>query len=161
MKKYYISLLLLIFSLPTMAQSLIFEGKSYPPQKSNSHPLTQAKLLEKIASAREYDTNIAKQFENNKNLIPFNDLFDEYAKVFKNNDGLLLEILNGNYNSEALNSYQSYYNNMINNFKRNIELFKERNGDEIILANLKKMLNKLTVQQDSQIQFFNQLKKIN
>ena len=162
MKKFYILLLALTFSLPTIAnyQNLVFNGKSYSPQKANTNYLTQEKLLKKIDLANKYDIDITKQFESNKELVPFNDLSDEYFKVFKNNDSLLLEILNGNYNSEVLNAYQSYYNNMIKNFKKNIEFFKERDGHKTMLSNLNTMLNKLMVQQDGQMQFFNQLKKL-
>ena len=116
--------------------------------------------MKKIDLANKYDIDITKQFESNKALVPFNDLSNEYFKVFKNNDSLLLEILNGNYNSEVLNAYQSYYNNMIKNFKKNIEFFKERDGHKTMLSNLNTMLNKLMVQQDGQMQFFNQLKKL-
>lgn len=141
--------------------SFKFQGKNYQPEKAKTHPLTQTKLLEKITTAREYDNDLAKKFKENPKLVPFTDLYEEYGKVFKSNDELLLEILNGNYNSNVLNSYQSYFDNMIKNFKQNKELFKERDGNKQIVMSLEDMFNKLMIQQDGHVKFFNQLKKIN
>lgn len=145
---------------PTL-QSFKFQGKNYPPEKAKSRPVMQSKLLEQIQTAKEYDNSLAKQFKDNPKLIPFNDLFEEYSKVFKNNDVLLLDILNGNYNTKVLNAYLAYYENMLTNFKHNKELFAERDGNQAVVKNLSIMFDKLMVQHDGQIKFFDQLKKIN
>lgn len=145
---------------PTL-QSFKFQGKTYPPEKAKSQPLMQTKLLEQIQAAKEYDNALAKQFKENTKLIPFNDLFEEYSKVFKNNDTLLLEILQGNYNTNVLNAYLAYYENMLTNFKQNKTLFAQRDGNPKIVKNLSIMFDKLMVQHDGQIKFFDQLKKIN
>lgn len=136
-------------------------GKDYYPERSESYPDEQNRLMEKIVLAKQYDNNIAQKYKNNSKLIPFKDLFGEYQQVFKNNDAYLHEIVvNRNYNSKILDAYLDYYQNMLQNIKKNRGLFSQRSNNVEMLNNIDDMYNKLTEQQESQSIFFNQLQNI-
>lgn len=138
---------------------LTIKGKDYYPERSKSYPSAQADLMEKIVAAKKYDNMIFEKYQKNPKLIPFTD--QEYRQVFKNNDAYLYEIVvNRNYNSKILNTYLDYYQNMLQNMKKNRDLFSQRSDDVEMLNNIDDMYNKLTKQQESQSRFFNQLKNI-
>ncbi|EEV24588.1 hypothetical protein AM202_00140 [Actinobacillus minor 202] len=140
---------------------LTFKGKDYYPEKAKTLPDKQNRLLEKIVAAKKYDNAIAKQFKDNSKLVPFNDLFEEHHKVFKNNDVYLHDILeNRNYNAKILDAYLDYYQNMLNNFKQNRDLFAQRSQDKNMLKKIDKLFNQLNVQQKDQSRFFNQLQNL-
>lgn len=140
---------------------LNIKGKGYYPERSESYPDEQNRLMEKIVAAKEYDNMMAKKYQENENLVPFLDFYKEYKQVFKNNDVYLEEIVvNRNYNFKILDAYLDYYQNMINNFKQNRELFSQRSNDVEMLKKIDHMYNKLTEQQENQKPFFNQLSNI-
>lgn len=140
---------------------LKFKGKEYYPEKAKSYPSAQSELLEKIVVAKKYDNAIAKQFKDNSKLVPFEDLFKEYQKVFKNNDVYLHDILeNRNYNAKILDTYLDYYQNMLNNFKQNRDFFAQRSQDKNMLKNIDKLFNNLIMQQKDQTRYFEQLQNL-
>ena len=140
---------------------LKIKGKEYLPEKAKTFSHQQAELMEKIVLAKKYDNNIAQKYKNNSKLIPFKDLFGEYQQVFKNNDIYLDEIVDKrNYNSKVLDTYIDYYQNVINNFKQNRDLFVKRDGDVNMLKNIDNMYDKLADQQVKQKRFFNQLRNL-
>lgn len=140
---------------------LKIKGKEYLPEKAKTFSHQQAELMEKIVLAKKYDNNIAQKYKNNSKLIPFKDLFGEYQQVFKNNDIYLDEIVDKrNYNSKVLDTYIDYYQNVINNFKQNRDLFVKRDGDSNMLKNIDNMYDKLVDQQVKQKRFFNQLRNL-
>ena len=140
---------------------LNIKGKVYYPERSESYPDEQNRLMEKIVAAKEYDNMMAKKYQENENLVPFLDFYKEYKQVFKNNDVYLEEIVvNRNYNFKILDVYLDYYQNMINNFKQNRELFSQRSNNVEMLKKIDHMYNKLTEQQENQKPFFNQLSNI-
>lgn len=138
---------------------LTIKGKDYEPQRSISYPDEKNRLMEKIVAAKNYDNMIAEKYQKNPKLIPFTD--QEYRQVFKNNDAYLEEIVvNRNYNSKILRAYLDYYQNMINNFKQNRDLFSQRSDNVEMLNNIDDMYNMLLKRQESQSVFFTQLRKI-
>lgn len=138
---------------------LNIKGKDYYPERSISYPAEKNRLMEKIVAAKKLDNDLAKKYQENPKLIPFVE--KEYGQVFKNNDAYLYEIVaNRNYNSKILSAYLDYYQNMLNNFKQNRELFAKRSDDIEMLKNIDNMYEKLTEQQKIQKIFFNQLRKI-
>lgn len=140
---------------------LTFKGKEYYPEKAKSYPSAQSELLEKIVAAKKYDNAIAKQFKDNSKLVPFNDLFEEHQKVFKNNDIYLHDILeNRNYNAKILDAYLDYYQNMLNNFKQNRDLFAQRSQDKNMLKKIDNLLNNLSVQHQKHSRYFEQLQNL-
>lgn len=140
---------------------LKFNGKKYYPEKAKSYPSAQSELLEKIVTAKQYDNAIALKYKNNIKLIPVKDLLEDYKKVFKYNDLYLLDILdNRNYNAKILDAYLDYFQNMINNFKQNRELFVQREQDSNTLKNIDLMLKDLIVQQKELIRYFDQLQNL-
>ena len=139
--------------------TLTINGKDYEPQRSISYPDEKNRLMEKIVAAKQLDNALAKKYQENPKLIPFVE--QEYRQVFKNNDAYLEEIVvNRNYNSKILDAYLDYYQNMINNFKQNRDLFSQRSDNVEMLNNIDDMYNMLLKQQESQSVFFNQLQKI-
>lgn len=115
--------------------------------------------MEKIVAAKNYDNMIAEKYQKNPKLIPFTD--KEYGQVFKNNDAYLEEIVvNRNYNSEILDAYLDYYQNMLQNLKKNRDLFSQRSDNVEMLNNIDDMYNRLLKKQEDQSVFFNQLQNI-
>lgn len=159
---------MLVFSSVVMSEAqaetiqvLRIKGKEYPPQRSITTPEKQAEIMEKIVLAKQYDNNIAQRYKNNSRLIPFKDLFNEYQKVFDNNDIYLNEIVDKrNYNSKVLDAYIDYYQSVINNFKQNRDLFVKRGGDSNMLKKIDNMHGILVDQQIKQKRYFHELKKV-
>ena len=117
------------------------------------------RLMEKIVAAKKLDDDLAKKYQENNKLIPFME--KEYVQVFENNDAYLEEIVvKRNYNYKILDAYLDYYQNMINNFKQNRDLFSQRSDNVEMLNNIDIMYNKLLKQQKAQSAFFNQLQNI-
>lgn len=145
--------------------ALLFDGKQYV-EKAPHIPEGISELalsyLDAINNNKNYDNQITNQFKMNTNLVPFVDLFDEYQKVFKNNDDYLRFILIGDYNSKILKAYLDYEQNFLNNFKQNLKLFKERATKEDkqrILSGLEDFEKKLSKQLISNKDFFEYLEK--
>lgn len=145
---------------------LKIKGKGYCPERSESYPDEQNRLMEKIVAAKEYDNMMAKKYQENESLVPFLDFHKEYGQVFKNNDVYLEEIVvNRNYNFKILDAYLDYYQNMINNFEKNRALYIKRHRDDsedghLILKNMDKMYKKLIAQQEDQTIYFNHLNNL-
>lgn len=138
---------------------LNIKGKQYYPEKSISYPDEKNRLMEKIVAAKNYDNMIAEKYQKNPKLIPFTD--KEYGQVFKNNDAYLEEIVvNRNYNYKILDAYLDYYQNMLQNIKKNRDLFAKRSNNVEMLNNIDYMYNELTEQHKNHKIFFNQLQNI-
>lgn len=124
-----------------------------------SYPDEKDQLMEKIVAAKQLDNTLAKKYQENPKLIPFME--QEYRQVFKNNDAYLEEIVvNRNYNYKILDAYLDYYQNMLQNMKKNRDLFSQRSNDVEWLKKIDNKYKNLTEQQKFQKIFFNQLKNI-
>lgn len=138
---------------------LNIKGKDYYPERSISYPDEKDQLMEKIVAAKQLDNALAKKYQENPKLIPFME--QEYRQVFKNNDAYLEEIVvNRNYNYKILDAYLDYYQNMLQNIKKNRDLFAKRSNNVEMLNNIDYMYNELTEQHKNHKIFFNQLQNI-
>lgn len=159
---------MLVFSSVVMSEAqaykeivygLRIKGKEYLPEKSMSYPSEQNRLMEKIVAAKKLDNDLAKKYQENNKLIPFME--KEYGQVFKNNNLYLEEIVvKRNYNYKILDAYLDYYQNMLQNMKKNRDLFSQRSDNVEMLNNIDIFYNKLLKQQKDQSAFFNQLQNI-
>lgn len=114
--------------------------------------IQQKTFLSEIKKGKELDNYFAKRYVEEKNLIPFKDLFEDYGQVFKNNDKFLKEIYRDkNYNTNILDAYIDYRTNMINNFRNNLILAKERGIGEEMELKIQAMLKKLENQNKKEL----------
>ena len=121
--KVFLGVVLMFFAFNTFAEvkelrAIDFGGKRYIEKDSVLKQKDYDRLAAFIKEAEKLDNDIYALAQKN-NTNPFGN--QNYAKVFKNNDEILVELANGFYNEELIILYDLYYQNFLKNFKANVE----------------------------------------
>lgn len=166
MKKILTSLALattLVFSSVVVSNAyaefyvMKLKGVEYWPDKSKTTKKQQDAFLKEIKKAKQLDNSFAQKYKENSNLMPFRDLYKEYAQVFENNDKFALALYRDkNYNIEVLDAYLDYRMNMVMNFKNNLNLAKQRGEKETRITKIQALLENLETQNKHELNFFEQ-----
>lgn len=154
---------MLVFSSVTVSNAyaqfyiMKLNNVEYWPGKSKTTKKQQDAFLKEIKKAKQLDNSFAQKYKENSNLMPFRDLYKEYAQVFDNNDKFALAMYRDkNYNIEVLDAYLDYRKNMVMNFKNNLNLAKQRGEKETRINKIQSMLENLEFQNKSELNFLEQ-----